>query len=83
VTVANPQLWDLANPNMYQLLTNVQVGGVTVDDDLTPFGIRNLSFNQGLTLNGKSLKLQGVAIHQDYHGLGLAAPHWGERHPHG
>ena len=74
VTVANPQLWDLANPNMYQLLTNVQVGGVTVDDDLTPFGIRNLSFNQGLTLNGKSLKLQGVAIHQDYHGLGLAAP---------
>ena len=74
VTVANPKLWDLQNPNMYSLLTNVQVGGTTVDDDLTPFGIRSLVFNNGLTLNGKSIKLQGTANHQDYHGLGLAAP---------
>jgi beta-galactosidase len=74
VTVANPQLWDLANPNMYQLLTRVQIGGSTVDDDVTPFGIRDLRFNQGMTLNGRNLKFQGVAIHQDYHGLGLAAP---------
>jgi beta-galactosidase len=27
-----------------------------------------------MTLNGKSLKFQGVCLHQDYHGLGLAAP---------
>jgi beta-galactosidase len=74
VTVANPQLWDLTTPNMYSLLTNVQVGGTTVDDDVTPFGIRSLVYNNGLTLNGKSIKLQGVANHQDYHGLGLAAP---------
>ena len=74
VTVANPKLWDLENPNMYSLLTNVQVGGTTVDDDVTPFGIRSLIFNNGLTLNGKSVKLAGTANHQDYHGLGLAAP---------
>jgi beta-galactosidase len=74
VPVATPKLWDLANPNMYQLVTNVQVGGTTVDDDVTPFGIRDLKFNGGMTLNGKSLKFQGVANHQDYHGLGLAAP---------
>jgi beta-galactosidase len=74
VTVANPKLWDLQNPNMYSLLTNVQVGGSTVDDDVTPFGIRSLIFNNGLTLNGKSIKLAGTANHQDYHGLGLAAP---------
>ncbi|MGA9657189.1 MAG: glycoside hydrolase family 2 TIM barrel-domain containing protein, partial [Polyangia bacterium] len=74
VTVANPKLWDPENPNMYSLLTNVQVGGTTVDDDVTPFGIRSLIFNNGLTLNGKSVKLAGTANHQDYHGLGLAAP---------
>jgi beta-galactosidase len=61
-------------PNMYQLLTDVQVGGATVDDDVTPFGIREIKFATGMTLNGKSLKFQGVCLHQDYHGLGLAAP---------
>jgi len=79
VPVANPQLWDLETPNLYQLLTNVQVGGATVDDDVTPFGIRELLFDGGLTLNGKTIKLQGVAIHQDYHGLGVAAPQRAEQ----
>jgi beta-galactosidase len=76
VPVTSPKLWDLATPNMYQLLTNVQVGGATVDDDVTPFGIKDLAFSgtTGMSLNGKSLKFQGVALHQDYHGLGLAAP---------
>ena len=74
VAVTSPKLWDLATPNMYQLVTNVQVGGTTVDDDLTPFGIRDLKFSTGMTLNGKSVKFKGVCLHQDYHGLGLAAP---------
>jgi beta-galactosidase len=74
VPVANPKLWDLANPNMYQLLTNVVVGGTTVDDDVTPFGIREIKFSTGMTINGKSVKFQGVCNHQDFHGLGLAAP---------
>jgi len=74
VPVANPQLWDLKTPAMYQLLINVQVGGTTVDDDVIPFGIREIKFNAGMTLNGKSLKFQGVALHEDYHGLGMAAP---------
>jgi len=74
VPVTNPQLWDLKTPNMYQLLTNVQVGGATVDDDVTPFGIREIKYNAGLTVNGKSVKFQGAALHQDHHGLGMAAP---------
>jgi beta-galactosidase len=74
VPVANPELWDLTTPNMYELVTNVQVGGTTVDDDVTPFGIRSLVFNGGLTLNGQSIKLKGVANHQDFHGLGVAPP---------
>jgi beta-galactosidase len=76
VPVANPKLWDIGTPNMYSLLTNVQVAGATVDDDVTPFGIRSLTFDgtAGMTLNGKSVKLKGVAIHQEISALGVAVP---------
>jgi beta-galactosidase len=74
VPVSNPHLWDLTTPNMYQLVTSVIVGSTTVDDDVTPFGIRALEFDGGLTINGKSVWLQGAANHQDFHGLGMAAP---------
>ena len=74
VPIQNPKLWDLTTPNMYQLVTSVQVGSTTVDDDVTPFGIRELTFATGMKLNGKAVKFQGVANHQDFHGLGMAAP---------
>ncbi|MEU4251418.1 glycoside hydrolase family 2 TIM barrel-domain containing protein [Amycolatopsis sp. NPDC026612] len=76
VPVSNPKLWDLANPNLYSLATNVLVNGTAVDDDLTSVGIRTLTFNAatGMSLNGKNVKFQGVALHQDFHGLGMAAP---------
>jgi beta-galactosidase len=76
VPVTNPKLWDLTTPNMYQLVTNVLAGGTAVDDDVTPVGIRSLTFDgtTGMNLNGKNIKFQGVCLHQDYHGLGLAAP---------
>jgi beta-galactosidase len=76
VAVSNPQLWDLNSPNLYSLTTNVIAGGTTVDDDITPVGIRSLTFSAatGMRLNGRSVKLQGVALHQDLHALGMAAP---------
>jgi beta-galactosidase len=76
VPVTNPKLWDLATPNMYQLLSNVQVGGTTVDDDVTPFGIRSLTFDgtTGMNLNGKNVKFKGIGMHQEVSGLGSAVP---------
>ncbi|MEU7869913.1 glycoside hydrolase family 2 TIM barrel-domain containing protein [Dactylosporangium sp. NPDC049140] len=76
IAVSGPRLWSLESPNLYSLSTTVIAGGTAVDDDVTPVGIRTLTFNAatGMSLNGKALKLQGVALHQDYHGLGLAAP---------
>jgi beta-galactosidase len=76
VPVTNPKLWDLATPNMYQLVSNVQVGGTTVDDDVTPFGIRSLTFDgtTGMNLNGKNVKFKGIAMHQEVSGLGSAVP---------
>ncbi|MET7736706.1 glycoside hydrolase family 2 TIM barrel-domain containing protein [Streptomyces sp. NPDC005402] len=76
IPVTNPRLWDLKTPNMYELATYIDVGGIPVDDDLTPVGIRSLAFSPtgGMSLNGHSVKLQGTALHQDYHALGTAAP---------
>jgi Beta-galactosidase/beta-glucuronidase len=74
VPISNPKLWDTKTPNMYQLLTKVQVDGSLVDDEAIPFGIREIKCNAGMTLNGNPVKFQGVCLHQDYHGLGLAAP---------
>ncbi|WP_051866020.1 glycoside hydrolase family 2 [Streptomyces griseus] len=76
IPVTNPRLWDLKTPNMYEQATYINVGGIPVDDDLTPVGIRSLAFSPtgGMSLNGHSVKLQGVALHQDYHALGTAAP---------
>jgi beta-galactosidase len=74
VPVPTPRLWNLTTPNMYGLLANVQVGGVTVDDDVVSFGIRALTFNGGMKLNGVTVKFQGVGNHQDFHGLGMAPP---------
>ena len=42
----------------------------------TTFGVRWFEFDKdkGFSLNGRHLKLQGVAIHQDAGGLGAAVP---------
>ena len=76
VPVSNPKLWDTTTPNLYSLRANVQVGGTIVDDDVVPFGIRSVTFDgtTGMNLNGKNLKLKGVAIHQEVSALGVAVP---------
>jgi beta-galactosidase len=76
VPVTNPKLWAFATPNMYQLMANVQVGGTTLDDDVTPFGIRNLSIDAttGMNLNGQNVKFKGICMHHDVSGLGAAVP---------
>jgi beta-galactosidase len=76
VSVSNPKLWDLSSPNLYSLVATVSVDGTPVDDERTAVGIRSLTFNAttGMSLNGRNVKFQGVCLHQDYHGLGLAAP---------
>jgi beta-galactosidase len=76
VPVANPKLWDTTTPNLYSLTLEVDAGGAAVDDDVVPFGIRSLVFDPtaGLSLNGKSIKFKGVALHEEVSGLGSAVP---------
>lgn len=76
VLVDNPELWSPDSPSLHQLEVQVQVGGITVDDDRTTFGIRSLVFDPmtGFSINGEPMKLIGACLHQDFHGLGMAAP---------
>ncbi|QEC55516.1 beta-galactosidase GalA [Flavisolibacter ginsenosidimutans] len=73
----NPQLWDVANPYLYRLVTVLKnKEGRTLDSVTTKFGCRQLRFdaNEGMFLNGKSIKIKGVCNHQDHAGVGSAIP---------
>ena len=68
-----PHLWSTTDPALYTLKTTVTTGrNHTVDSAATTFGIRWLTFdpNTGISLNGKSLKLHGVDLHNDEGALG-------------
>jgi beta-galactosidase len=76
VPVANPLLWSLESPTMYQAALTVLSGSTAVDNEVTPFGIRTIEFNPetGFFLNGVSTKMKGVCLHHDMSGLGAAVP---------
>jgi beta-galactosidase len=85
ISVADPQLWDTARPNLYQCVVSAYVVGdgppgseirPAEDSETIPFGIRTAEFkaDTGFWLNGKNLKLLGVALHSDAGGLGAAVP---------
>lgn len=74
--VKNPLLWDIENPNLYHLVTEIKQNGKIIDSYETPFGIRTIQFDaeKGFFLNGKSVKLKGTNNHQDHAGIGTALP---------
>ena len=74
--VKNPLLWDIENPNLYRLVTEIKQNGKIIDRYETPFGIRTMKFDaeKGFFLNGKSVKLKGTNNHQDHAGIGTALP---------
>jgi len=76
INVKNPQLWDLENPNLYQLKTTVFKDGKQIDETVTKTGFRDFKFdpNNGFTLNGKWMKMKGVCLHHDAGVLGSAVP---------
>ena len=43
--LSRPLLWSPDSPNLYTLIQQVRVGGVTVDERHTRFGIRTVTFD--------------------------------------
>ncbi|MDE6160992.1 MAG: beta galactosidase jelly roll domain-containing protein, partial [Muribaculaceae bacterium] len=74
--IPRPALWDIDNPQLYTLRTEVVKDGRTVDTRTTRTGFRDIRFDadKGFLLNGRNVKLKGVDMHQDHAGVGAAIP---------
>ncbi|MBC7912732.1 MAG: DUF4982 domain-containing protein [Pyrinomonadaceae bacterium] len=74
--VVNPFLWSVDKPELYQLVVSLAVDGKKIDEFKDEVGFRYYNFDKdkGFTLNGKSMKLKGVCIHDDAGALGVAVP---------
>lgn len=69
--VAEPKLWEIDAPHLYKATVSLSSG----DSAEETFGIRTIEYSaeKGLTLNGKSILLNGGCVHHDNGILGAAA----------
>jgi len=74
ITVSQPNLWSIEEPNLYTAEIQVVANGIITDKVTTPFGIRTIHFDAqtGFTLNGKKVLLKGGCMHHDNGFLGSA-----------
>jgi beta-galactosidase len=78
--IKNPLLWSPEYPNLYKVSAAIyepsdwQRNSTCIDQQFYPLGFRTVTFdaNKGVTLNGKSIKLKGVNVHQDFMHKGWA-----------
>jgi beta-galactosidase len=76
LTVNDPALWSIEKTNLYRVTTRVLQAGRVLDEVSLNTGFRSIRFDaaKGFFLNGVHVKLQGVCIHQDHAGVGVAVP---------
>lgn len=75
--LASPRRWDIADPALHTAVVRVVAdSGAVLDEDRVRFGVREARFEaaSGFWLNGRNLKLKGVAIHADGGPFGMAVP---------
>jgi len=73
ITIRQPLLWSVTQPNLYRLIITVEHNHCVVDVYETLFGLRNAQFTtDGFKLNGEPLKIKGVCLHHDLGALGAA-----------
>jgi beta-galactosidase len=74
LSVGRPVRWELDRPALYQAVSIVRDGSRELDRSVTRFGIRALAFSatEGVALNGRRMKFQGVCLHHDLGALGSA-----------
>lgn len=76
LTIPNPKLWNLTDPNLYTLEFSLLSGNDVIDGASCNVGIRTLNFSadKGFFLNGKNMKVKGVCLHHDAGVLGAVVP---------
>ena len=72
VIIGNPKLWDISSPYLYMLKTEIILNNEIIYSKETKFGYRYFKFdpNEGFSLNGNVIKLQGACLHHDHGCLG-------------
>ena len=80
--IDKPLLWDIGKPNLYKAVTKLYENGQLKDEVSTTFGVRTIELkpNDGLYLNGRKIKIQGVCMHHDLGALGAAVNESAIRH---
>ena len=69
------KLWDLSNPNLYNVQVRLLRGTQAVDEVSRTIGFREAQFtDHGFELNGKVIKLRGLDRHQTFPFVGQAMP---------
>jgi beta-galactosidase len=74
IILTKPVRWSLKNPYLYKIVTEIIDGRTATDDYITKFGVRTIDFdvNNGFSLNGEHVKINGVCNHHDLGCLGTA-----------
>lgn len=74
--VRDPTLWSIEQPNLYRVRAVLRDGAKELDRTELQTGFRTIRFDadRGFFLNDVPVKLQGVCIHQDHAGVGVAVP---------
>lgn len=72
VTIPDAKLWSAEEPNLYRAVAVILRDGVELDRAECRFGIRKLDWDaqNGLRVNGKTVKLKGGCVHHDHGPLG-------------
>lgn len=75
IEVSDPHLWSVDNPYLYTVVTEIEsLEGMLLDRYETKSGIRCYMFSpdEGFSLNGRPMKINGVCLHHDFGCLGAA-----------
>ena len=69
-------LWDIDDPYLYTLTTELYSEDTLLDTSVTAFGVRETRFDadEGFFLNGRPLKIKGLCCHHDHAGVGTGIP---------
>ncbi|MDG1357523.1 MAG: glycoside hydrolase family 2 TIM barrel-domain containing protein, partial [Akkermansiaceae bacterium] len=75
LSVPRPMRWDIDTPHLYKVISRVSAGEYR-DEVTTRFGIRDIQWKKdtGFWLNGRVVKLKGVADHSEAGPVGAAYP---------
>ncbi|MBS9462903.1 DUF4982 domain-containing protein [Flagellimonas sp. 389] len=72
--IQHPKLWDIDNPNLYEVNIQLSDNEGVIDEVVEKFGFRWFEFKENgpFYLNGKRVLLRGTHRHEEHAGVGAA-----------